>query len=183
MLTLWSSAAPTTIRECCHAKIWRIKFALNHFNSLFSCFRRRRCCCSCASVETSNGSQKRSEESPTQKRNVLQISMQYAHNDDEDDGKEESAERVNAKELSRKRIRINKPRTNRAGVCRRVAVVVGAATVCDDARSPSAYVATSLSMAAEAELSQALLLLYSGSEAKNHFICKWQWQKIQQQNA
>lgn len=98
--------------------------------------------------------------------------MQYAHNDDEDDGKEESAERVNAKELSRKRIRINKPRTNRAGACRRVAVVVGAATVCDDARSPSAYVATSLSMAAEAELSQALLLLYSGSEAKNHFICK-----------
>lgn len=97
--------------------------------------------------------------------------MQYAHNDDEDDGKEESAERVNAKELSRKRIRINKPRTNRAGVCRRVAVVVGAATVCDDA---SAYVATSLSlsMATEAELSQALLLLYSGSEAKNHFICK-----------
>lgn len=102
--------------------------------------------------------------------------MQYAHNDDEDDGKEESAERVNAKELSRKSIRINKPRTNRAGVCRRVvvAIVVGAATVCDDARGASAYVATSLSlsMAAEAELSQALLLLYSGSEAKNHFICK-----------
>lgn len=100
--------------------------------------------------------------------------MQYAHNDDEDDGKEESAERVNAKELSRKSIRINKPRTNRAGVCRRVvvAIVVGAASVCDDARSPSAYVATSLSMAAEAELCQALLLLYSGSEAKNHFICK-----------
>lgn len=100
--------------------------------------------------------------------------MQYAHNDDEDDGKEESAERVNAKELSRKSIRINKPRTNRAGACRRVAVVVGAATVCDDARSASAYVATSLSlsMVAEAELSQALLLLYSGSEAKIHFICK-----------
>lgn len=100
--------------------------------------------------------------------------MQYAHNDDEDDGKEESAERVNAKELSRKRIRINKPRTNRAGACRRVVVVVRAATVCDDARSASAYVATSLSlsMATEAELSQALLLLYSGSEAKNHFICK-----------
>lgn len=94
--------------------------------------------------------------------------MQYAHNDGEDDGKEESAERVNAKELSRKSIRINKPRTNKAGVCRRVAVVVGAATVCDDARSPSAYVATSLSlsMAAEAELSQALLLLYSGSEGQ-----------------
>lgn len=102
--------------------------------------------------------------------------MQYAHNDDEDDGKEESAERVNAKELSRKRIRINKPRTNRAGVCRRVvvAIVVGAASVCDDARSASAYVATSLSlsMATEAELSQALLVLYSGSEAKIHFICK-----------
>lgn len=70
--------------------------------------------------------------------------MQYAHNDDEDDGKEESAERVNAKELSRKRIRINKPRTNRAGACRRVAVVVGAATVCNDARSPSAYVAVAV---------------------------------------
>lgn len=72
--------------------------------------------------------------------------MQYAHNDDEDDSKEESAERVNAKELSRKSIRINKPRTNRAGVCRRVvvvAVVAGAATVCNDARNSSAYVATS----------------------------------------
>lgn len=85
-----------------------------------------------------------------------------------------TAKKSSQKELSRKRIRINKPRTNRAGACRRVAVVVGAATVCDDARSPSAYVATSLSlsMATEAELSQALLLLYSGSEAKNHFICK-----------
>lgn len=87
--------------------------------------------------------------------------------------KKMTAKKSPRKELSRKSIRINKTRTNRARVCLNVvvAVVAGAATVCDDARSPSAYVATSqsLSMAAEAELSQALLLLYSGSEAKNSF--------------
>lgn len=112
--------------------------------------------------------------------------MQYAHNDDEDDGKEESAERVNAKEWSRKSIRINKPRTNRAGVCRRVvvAVVAGTATVCNDARSPSAYVATSqsLPMAAEAELSRALavrqkFILFANDSGKkkkynNNKMCK-----------
>lgn len=67
-----------------------------------------------APSETSNGSQR--WEKPTQKRNVLQISMQYAHNedaDDDDDGGSRARAKWKCERVKQKSIRINKTKCAR----------------------------------------------------------------------
>lgn len=120
----WSNSSNNNKqKECCHAKIWRIKFALNHFNSFFFLFffsasfplsSPSPLPFLFAPSETSNGSQR--WEKPTQKRNVLQISMQYAHNedaDDDDDGGSRARAKWKCERVKQKSIRINKTKCAR----------------------------------------------------------------------